>query len=296
MKNPNNNYQIIKKEKTMKAIDKSVPAYYAAGREYHRLRENIGLIEFERTKEIILENLPKPPAVIYDIGGAYGEYSWWLAHLGYEVHLFDLSETNIRMSAELAEEYPDCKLASSEVCDARNVPRADNSADAVLLMGPLYHLTDYDERNKAVNESRRLLKKVGVLFTAALTPFSVLLYNITVYAPKEGENCLEDPKFLAMVERELNDGCHVNPNREVYAGIGSAHFHTAKALRAELSAGGFPDSVVHGVMGGAWLARDIDELWKNEASRNALMNTVRLLDTNEEIIGLSCHLLAVSGN
>ena len=38
------------KEKTMKAIDKSVPAYYAAGREYHRLRENIGLIEFERTK------------------------------------------------------------------------------------------------------------------------------------------------------------------------------------------------------------------------------------------------------
>ncbi|MBQ1349182.1 MAG: hypothetical protein IIY61_00830, partial [Ruminococcus sp.] len=91
----------------MKAIDKSVPAYYAAGREYHRLRENIGLIEFERTKEIILENLPKPPAVIYDIGGAYGEYSWWLAHLGYEVHLFDLSETNIRMSAELAEEYPD---------------------------------------------------------------------------------------------------------------------------------------------------------------------------------------------
>ena len=44
------------KEKTMKAIDKSVPAYYAAGREYHRLRENIGLIEFERTKEIILEN------------------------------------------------------------------------------------------------------------------------------------------------------------------------------------------------------------------------------------------------
>ena len=143
----------------MKAIDKSVPAYYAAGREYHRLRENIGLIEFERTKEIILESLPKPPAVIYDIGGAYGEYSWWLAHLGYEVHLFDLSDTNIKMSAELAEEYPDCKLASSEVCDARNVPRADNSADAVLLMGPLYHITDYDERIKAVNESRRLLKK-----------------------------------------------------------------------------------------------------------------------------------------
>lgn len=80
----------------------------------------------------------------------------------------------------------------------------------------------------------------------------------------------------------------------MYSGLGSAHLHTAKALRKELETGGFPKSVVHGVMGGAWLAHDIDELWKNEASRNALMNTVRLLDTNEEIIGLSCHLLAVS--
>ncbi len=54
----------------MKAIGKSVTAYYESGREYNRLRKDIGLIEFERTKEILLENLPKPPAVIYDIGGA----------------------------------------------------------------------------------------------------------------------------------------------------------------------------------------------------------------------------------
>ena len=278
----------------MKTIDKAVLAYYEAGREYNRLRSNIGLIEFERTKEILLENLPKPPAVIYDIGGAYGEYSWWLASLGYEVHLFDLSKTNIRMSNELAKEYPDCTLASSEVCDARSIPREDNSANAVLLMGPLYHITDYGERIKAIKESWRLLKEDGVLFTAALTPYSVLLYNITVYSPKSGETYLENPRFLSMVERELKDGCHINPNKEIYEGLGSSHLHTAKALKAELEMGGFSDSVVHGVMGGAWLAHDIDELWKNEASRNALMNTVRLLDTHEDIMGLSGHLLSVS--
>ena len=279
----------------MKTIDKSVLAYYEAGREYNRLRSDIGLIEFERTKEILLENLPAPPAVIYDIGGSYGEYSWWLSSLGYEVHLFDLSPTNIRMSKELAGEYPGCSLYSSEVCDARSVPRPDNSADAVMLMGPLYHITDHDERIIAIRESRRLLKNGGKLFTAALTPFSVLLYNITVYSPANGETCLEDPGFLAMVERELKDGCHINPNKEVYNGLGSSNLHTAKALRSELEEGGFRDTVVHGVMGGAWLANNIDELWKNEASRNALMNTVRMLDTNEEIIGLSCHLLSVSG-
>lgn len=75
----------------MKTIDKAVLAYYEAEKEYNRLRTNIDQIEFERTKEILLENLPKPPTVIYDIGGAYEEYSWWLASLGYEVHLFDLS-------------------------------------------------------------------------------------------------------------------------------------------------------------------------------------------------------------
>lgn len=278
----------------MNTIDNAVLAYYEAGREYNRLRTDIGLIEFERTKEILLENLPTPPAIIYDIGGAYGEYSWWLASLGYEVHLFDLSETNIKMSKELAKEYPACSLAASEVCDARKIPRTDNSADAVLLMGPLYHITDYEERIIAVKESFRLLKKGGVLFTAALTPYSVLLYNITVYSPNDGETYLENSDFLAMIERELKDGCHINPNKETYEGLGSSHLHTAKALKSELEVGGFSDSVVHGIMGGAWLANDIDELWKNETSRNALMNTVRLLDNHEEIIGLSGHLLAVS--
>lgn len=75
----------------MKTIDKTVLAGYNAGIEKDRLRTGMGIIEFERTKEILVEKLPKAPAVIYDIGGGYGEYAWWLASLGYEVHLFDIS-------------------------------------------------------------------------------------------------------------------------------------------------------------------------------------------------------------
>ncbi len=288
------------KEKTImkksKSVDNSALTYYESGFEKNRLRSNIGIIEFERTKEILLENLPNPPAVIYDIGGAYGEYSYWLASLGYEVHLFDLFPKNIEMSNELGKEYPECSLKSAEVCDALSVPRKDKSADAVLLMGPLYHITDYSERILAIKESTRLLKDNGILFSAALTPFSVLLHNITVYNPL-GENpdkTLEKPEFIKMVERELHDGHHINPDNTIYSGLGSAYLHTAKALRKELCEGGFSDTVVHGIMGGAWLANYIDELMKNDVSRNALMNTVRLLDTCEEIIGLSGHLLAVS--
>lgn len=279
-----------------KSVDNSALTYYESGFEHNRLKTDIGLIEFERTKEILLENLPKPPAVIYDIGGAYGEYSWWLASLGYEVHLFDLFPKNIELSKLLGDEYPACNLASAEVCDAISVPRESKSADAVLLMGPLYHITDYNERISAIKESHRLLKDGGVLFTAALTPYSVLLHNITVYDPF-GDNpnkTLEDPDFIKMIEREVKDGKHINPDNSIYSGIGSAHLHTAKELRAELFDAGFEESTVHGVMGGAWLANDIETLWKNEASRNVLMNTVRILDTCEEIIGLSGHLLSVS--
>ena len=280
----------------MKAIDNSVTAYYDAGEEFNRLRTGIGRIEFERTKEILLETLPKAPAVIYDIGGAYGEYAWWLTSLGYEVHLFDLSPRNIEMSSLLSEEYEGFELAAAEVCDARDVPREDESADAVLFMGPLYHITDHDERIKAVRECFRVLKKGGKLYTASLTPFSCLLHNITVYAPNaENKNTwIEDPGFLKMIERELDDGCHVNPDRKVYSGIGSAHFHSAATLRAELEEGGFGATDVHGIMGGAWLVHDLDTLWENEVSREALMNTVRLLDGHEEILGLSGHLLGVS--
>lgn len=280
----------------MKTIDATVLAGYNAGIERNRLRTGIGLIEFERTKEILLDRLPAPPAVIYDIGGGYGEYAWWLASLGYEVHLFDLSETNIRMSAELAAEYPNTRLASATVCDARAVPRPDASADAVLLMGPLYSITEFEERILAIRESHRLLKAGGVLFSAALTPYSVLIPRIVAYHVEGTRKCtqLDDPAVLAMIERALMDGCYMNPERSIASGIGSSHLHTAKALREELQCGGFATCAVHGVMGGAWLAPNVNELMENESTRRTLMHTVRMLDDHEEIIGLSGHLLAVS--
>lgn len=280
----------------MKTIDTAVLAGYNAGIEKDRLRTGIGLIEFERTKEILLEELPKPPAVIYDIGGAYGEYAWWLASLGYEVHLFDLSETNIAMSAELAVEYPRVKLASVMVCDARSVPRPDRSADAVLLMGPLYSITEYEERILALKESSRLLKDNGILFSAALTPYSVLIPRLAVYHKDDTEKRreLDDPTVISIIERALEDGCYINPEKKIARGLGSTHLHTAKALKKELYMGGFDTVIVHGVMGGAWLAPNLDELLANEETKAVLMKTVRMLDTHEEIIGLSGHLLAVS--
>ena len=280
----------------MKMIDKTVLARYNAGIEKDRLRTGIGIIEFERTKEILMEKLPKAPAVIYDIGGGYGEYAWWLTSLGYEVHLFDISETNIKLSAELKHEYPNVHLESAEVCDARSIPRKSKSADAVLLMGPLYSITEYEERILAIKESYRLLKDNGILFTAALTPYGGLLHRITVYHNFDNNKAceLDNPNVISMFERALTDGCYINPERKISNGLGSSHFHTAKSIKEELLCGGFKTESVHGVMGGAWLAPNLDELLANKETREVLMKTVRMLDKHEEIIGLSGHLLAVS--
>ena len=280
----------------MKTIDTTVLAGYNDGIERNRLRTGIGIIEFERTKEILKEKLPAPPATIYDIGGGYGEYAWWLSSLGYEVHLFDISETNIKMSEEFKHEYPNVHLESAEVCDARSIARKSKSADAVLLMGPIYSITEYEERILTIKESYRLLKDDGILFTAALTPYGGLLHRITVYRNfDDNKACeLDNPNVISMFERALTDGCYINPERKNTCGLGSSHLHTAKSLKEELLCGGFKTESVHGVMGGAWLAPNLDELLSNKETKEVLMKTVRMLDTHEEIIGLSGHLLAVS--
>ncbi|MFR1518510.1 MAG: class I SAM-dependent methyltransferase [Clostridia bacterium] len=276
----------------MKSIDENVLAAYNAGIEKNRLRSDLGLIEFERTKELLLETLPKPPAIIYDIGGGYGEYSWWLTSLGYEVHLFDISETNILMAKELSSEYPGHHLYSSEVVDARCVNRKSESADAILCMGPLYHIPEAAERAAALSECYRLLKKEGKLFTAALSRYSTLLWAITVFGEKN--RLLEEDAFMGMIKREIQTGEHIRPDYSAYRGMGRSHFHSPNELEDELKDANFRKTEIHGVIGGGWLAPNIDELWKDNQAREAIMNSVRILDTEKDILGLSTHLLAIS--
>lgn len=276
----------------MKSIDEEVLAWYNEGIEKNRLHTDLGLIEFERTKELLKESLPAPPAVIYDIGGGYGEYSWWLASKGYNVYLFDISETNIKMSMELGFEYPDTTLCAAEVADARSIQRAPETADAVLLMGPLYHIVEKNERLLALKESYRVLKPNGLLFSSAITRYATMLWAITVYGAKN--RLLENNAFIEMVKREIKDGEHIKPVVSPYNGMRRSHFHSPAELKNEILNAGFSNTIIHGVIGGAWLAPNIDELWNDYAAKEALMNTVRLLDTSEDIIGLSTHMLAIS--
>lgn len=268
----------------MKTIDSEVLAGYNSGIEKGRLHRGLGLIEFERTKEILLEELPPPPAVIYDIGGGYGEYSFRLTSLGYEVYLYDIAEENIRMSEDMAKEYG-FTLAEAKIADARSVDRADCSADAILLFGPLYHIIEPEERMLCLRECYRLLKTNGLLFTANITRYSTMIKYVAEY---DRRPYLDDVDFYKMIENTVNTGVHTKKP------MGLAYFHTPEELEKEIETAGFAGVDVRGVIGPCWLIRNLDETWEDVTKRETIMKVVRLLEKEESIMGLSTHFLSIS--
>lgn len=275
-----------------KTIDDDVLRGYNKGIEKDRLRTDLGLIEFARTCEILLEMLPSSPAIIYDIGGGYGEYSWWLANKGYDVYLYDIAEKNIEMSGSLAAEYPSCNLKTAEVADARSINRPDNSADAILLFGRLYHVVEYDERQLVLKECFRLLKKGGLLFTAAITRCATTLWALTTYGAKN--EILGNADFIEMISREIKDGQHIKKQNSNYSGMGRSFFYLPGELHGEIDVAGFSDTDIHGVIGPAWLVPNLDEQWENDERRENIMRIVRLLEKEASIMGVSTHLLSIS--
>ena len=130
------------------ADEHEIAAYYDRGNEEGRLGD-WGRLEFLRTLELLARFLPAPPATILDVGGAAGAYALPLAGDGYEVHLLDPVALHVEQ-ARAASGARAAPLASTVVGDARELPFADASVDVVLMLGPLYHLTQASDRGRAL--------------------------------------------------------------------------------------------------------------------------------------------------
>src|SRR2546428_3909673 len=141
---------------------------------------------------------------------------------------------------------PHAPLASCRLGDARRLEDADASADAVLLLGPLYHLTERSERVVALREAARVLKPGGLLVAAAIGRFASLLDGVT-------DDLLGDPNYAAIVARDLQDGQHRNPTDRDY--FTTAFFHLPRELEDEAREAGFTPAEILGAGGpGGFLA------------------------------------------
>lgn len=247
-----------------------------------RLRSGAGLIEFERTKEIINRYLPTDPSRVLDIGGATGVYSEWLLGLGHTVHLVDLSPRQVALASD--------RLAGprfvAEVGDARALPVAEDSFDAALVLGPLYHLPERIDRVAALRDARRSVRPGGFVFAAAINRYASLFDGLT-------RGFLRLPEFGAIVEEDLRTGQHRNPSRhpEFFT---TAYFHRPDELAAEVRESGLELVAVLGVEGMTGWIGDLDDWWADSQNRAVLLDAARTTEAVPELLGLSSHLLAVA--
>lgn len=263
------------------SLQPEILRFYVNGQEAGRLDSPFFRWEKVRTLDLMDRFLPSPPAVILDVGGGAGAYAFPLAERGYVVDLIDPVPLHVEQARKRAATNQ-CAPRSFQVGDARAIPCDDGTADAVLLFGPLYHLTDFNDRLDTIREAHRVLRAKGVLLAVAISRFASALDGI-------GRGLIADPKFLRIVEQDLNTGQHRNEtgNPEYFT---TAFFHHPDQFKTELIEGGFPLPTLCAIEGPLWTvpASKTSEQW------DAMMEMMRALESEATLIGASAHIMGVA--
>lgn len=264
----------------------AILTHYESSNEAQRLSSGAGQLELGRTQELIKRFLPPAPAVIFDVGGGSGVYACWLAKQGYEVHLIDPVPLHIEQARQASQHQPDHPLASVAIGDARQLDRPDASVDAVLLFGPLYHLTERHERVAALREAHRILRNGGLVLAVGISRFASTLDGLF-------RGLLDDPEFVGIVQRDLMDGQHRNPtNHPAY--FTTAFFHHPEELKAEIEEAGLLCDRTLAIEGPGWILQNFEGHWDDRERRERLLDALRWLEDEPSLIGVSAHIMVVA--
>jgi ubiquinone/menaquinone biosynthesis C-methylase UbiE len=263
-----------------------VKSFYSNEMERDRLEQEIFRLEGIRTKEIVSRYLSKEPMSIADIGGAAGFYSFWLQAMGHHVSLVDLSPRNIELANEHAQKTG-IKLDSYRTGDATNLDLPDNQFDLVLLMGPLYHLTDQNERVKALSEARRIVKPGGLVLAAIISRYGSLFDGFK-------RDLILDDQFEKMLIDDLRTGIHLNDtgNPEYFT---TAYFHTQDEIKLEVAASGLTLKQLIAVESFGWVIDDFKTKSEDAVYMKKLNRIIRMVESNEDLVAMSPHIIVVSG-
>ena len=144
--------------------------YNQSGFEYeaNRLEEH-SPIEFAVTARYLNRWIPDGSTVV-DIGVGVGHYVKLLAQRGCQLYLIDIAQrlldtTYDRLKVANLEQQV---LGVQQLSATQLLGMETAIADAVLLLGPLYHLCSLEARQMAVREAARILKPEGLLFAAGI--------------------------------------------------------------------------------------------------------------------------------
>ncbi len=235
-------------------------------------RSKAARVEFLTTTRYIEQYL-MPGAKILDVGAGAGEYSLYFARRGYQVSALELADNNIRAFREKLRPEDGIDLVQG---NAVNLSRyADESFDAVLLFGPLYHLHAEADRQKCIAEARRVCKKDGTLFFAFISNDMVILTEFS-YRPDYFLNGDYDKQTF-----RLEDFPFV--------------FHTVDKCREMLRAGGV--KIVNEIAsdGVSELLEDKINAMDDESYAQFLRYHFYICE-KPEMLGMSNHLLFIGKN
>lgn len=173
--------------------------YYNKFNEDKRLLSRHGQVEFFVAMEYIKKYVAgKTKLDIIDIGAGTGRYSVALEELGHKLTAVELINKNVSQIKLKS------KTITAKQGNALNLKFKDESFDVALLFGPTYHLFTHEDKLKAINEAKRVLKKGGLLFIMYLTNE----YAFITYAIKEGNL----QKVLGANKLDSNFNCITSPD------------------------------------------------------------------------------------
>ncbi len=256
--------------------------YEDQGGEPSRLLSGRGLVEAARTKELVERHLGAGLLSVLDVGGGGGYYASWLAAIGHQVVMLDPVPLHVEHARLEAGEPP---AFQARVGDARELPFDDGTFDAVLLLGPLYHLRESQDRLRALGEARRVSKPGGSVFAAAISRYAI---------PGDGirNGWIDHEEKERSVEHVIAHGLTATVDDGWF--LSMSYCHRADELREEVASVGLSVEAVYGIEGPAFLVADIDGKWVDPATRERLLWAARLVELEPGLQEISGHLLAVA--
>jgi SAM-dependent methyltransferase len=152
-----------------------VSSFYSQTDEDGRLqRTRHGQLEYLTTMSYI-HRFAQTGAKVLEIGAGTGRYSIALAKEGMDVTAVELVESNLAILRENGRGLKSLRTYQGDATDLKQL--ADDSFDLTLVLGPMYHLYEAEEVNRAIDEAIRVTKQGGVLLFAFISVYAVMYAN-----------------------------------------------------------------------------------------------------------------------
>ena len=172
--------QLAKIENESERVNKTYDIFNEESRLNH---SKAARVEFITTVHYI-EKYLKEGDKILDIGAGAGEYSFYFSRKGYEVSALELADANIEAFKKKLTPEDKIDLVQGNALDLSYYE--EQSFDIVLLFGPLYHLKNNEDKQKCIEEAKRVCKDEGKIFFAFISNDFVFLtefgYDINYFS------------------------------------------------------------------------------------------------------------------